>query len=172
MERKCLFSTSYCTEVWSHGYNKSPLIQVIELVLTHWGQDKMAAIFQKTFSNAFSWMKMYKFLLKFHWSVFPGVQLAIFHHWFRQWLGANQVTIHYLNQWWLVYWCIYASLCLNELTKFFDMIWHHQATVSQIAQNRNTVTMYPLKIKSPSIHFAVEFHFVNIWISSTLRTNF
>ena len=29
--------------------------------LTHWGRDKMAAIFQTTFSNAFSWMKMHKF---------------------------------------------------------------------------------------------------------------
>ena len=28
--------------------------------LTHWGRDKMAAIFQ-TFSNAFSWMKMFEF---------------------------------------------------------------------------------------------------------------
>ena len=27
--------------------------------LTHWGQDKMAAISQTTFSNAFSWMKMF-----------------------------------------------------------------------------------------------------------------
>ena len=25
-------------------------------ILTHWGQDKMAAIFQKTFSNGFSWI--------------------------------------------------------------------------------------------------------------------
>ena len=25
------------------------------------------------------------------------------------------MTSHYLNQWWLVYWCIYASLSLNEL---------------------------------------------------------
>ena len=29
--------------------------------LTHWGRDKMAAIFQTTFSSAFSWMKMFKF---------------------------------------------------------------------------------------------------------------
>ena len=27
-------------------------------LLTHWGRDKMAAISQTTFSNAFSWMKM------------------------------------------------------------------------------------------------------------------
>ena len=33
--------------------------------LTHWGRDKMAAIFQTTFSNAFSWMKMFKFWLRF-----------------------------------------------------------------------------------------------------------
>ena len=29
--------------------------------LTHWGWDKMAAIFHMTFSNGFSWMKMYVF---------------------------------------------------------------------------------------------------------------
>ena len=44
---------------------------------------KMDAIFQTTFSSGFSSMKMYEFLLKFHWSLFLGVQLAIFHHWFR-----------------------------------------------------------------------------------------
>ena len=31
--------------------------------LTRWGQKNMAAIFQTTFSNAFSWMKMCEFLL-------------------------------------------------------------------------------------------------------------
>ena len=38
-----------------------------EKILTHWGRDKMAVIFQ-TFSNAFSWMKMYEIQLKFHLS--------------------------------------------------------------------------------------------------------
>ena len=32
----------------------------------------MAAIFHMTFSNAFSWMKMLEFRLKFHWSLFLG----------------------------------------------------------------------------------------------------
>ena len=27
----------------------------------------------------------------------------------------RQATSYYLNQWWSVYWSIYASLCLNEL---------------------------------------------------------
>ena len=46
-------------------------------VLTHRGRDKMAAVPQTTFSNAFSWMKMFKFRLKFHWSLFARVQLTI-----------------------------------------------------------------------------------------------
>ena len=37
----------------------------------------MAAIFQTIFSNAYSSMKMYEFRLKFHWSLFLGVQLTI-----------------------------------------------------------------------------------------------
>ena len=52
-------------------------------LLTHWGRDKMAAISQTTLSNAFSWMKMFEFRLKFHWSLFLRVQLTIFKHWFR-----------------------------------------------------------------------------------------
>ena len=84
--------------------------------LTHWGRDKMAAIFQTTFSNTFSWMKTCKFWLRFHWSLFPKVQIAILNRWFRWWLGAGQATSHYLSQWWLDYRRIYASLGLNELT--------------------------------------------------------
>ena len=41
--------------------------------LTHWGRYKMAAIFQTTFSNGFSWMEIYEFLFTFHWSLFVGV---------------------------------------------------------------------------------------------------
>ena len=68
--------------------------------LNHWGRDKIDAILPTTFSNAISWMKMFEFRLKFHWSLFLKVQLTIFQHWFRRWLGAEQATSHYLNQWW------------------------------------------------------------------------
>ena len=44
---------------------------------------QMDAISQTTFSNAFSWIKMFEFRLKFHWSLFPRVQLTIFQQWFR-----------------------------------------------------------------------------------------
>ena len=37
----------------------------IRSVLTHWGRDKMAAVSQTTLSNAFSWMKMLEFRLRF-----------------------------------------------------------------------------------------------------------
>ena len=74
--------------------------------LTHWGRVKMDAISQTTFWSAFSWIKMYEMRLKFHWSLLLGVQLILFQHWFRWWLGADQTTSHYLAQWWLIYWRI------------------------------------------------------------------
>ena len=85
------------------------------VLVTHWDRNKIAAVSQTTLSNAFSWMKMLEFRLRFHWSLFLRVQLTIFQYWFRWWLGAGQATSHYLNQWWLVYWRIYPSLGLNEL---------------------------------------------------------
>ena len=84
--------------------------------LTQWGWDKMVIISQTSFSNAFSWMKMCEFLFKFHRRLFLMLQWTIFQHWFRQWLGTNQATSHYVNKWWLIYWCIHVSLGLNELT--------------------------------------------------------
>ena len=70
---------------WHHSklLMKSHTITQHLQVLTHWGRDKMAAIFQTTFSNGFSWMKMYEFRLTFHWSLFLEVKLTIFQHWFR-----------------------------------------------------------------------------------------
>ena len=84
--------------------------------LTHRGRDKMDAISQTTCSSAFSWMKRFEFRLKFHWTLFPRVQLTIIQHCFRYWLGAVPAPSHYLNQWWLFHWRIYASLGLNELS--------------------------------------------------------
>ena len=81
--------------------------------LTHWGRDKMAAI-----SHAFSWMKMFEFQLKFHWSLFLRFQLTIFQHWLRLWLGADQATSHYLNQLWLDYRRIYICVSRPEWVKW------------------------------------------------------
>ena len=104
----------------------------------------MDAISQMTFSNAFSSMKMFEFRLKFHWSLFPRVQLTIFQHWFRWWLGAVQATSHFLNQWWLVYRRIYASLGLNEL---IIMMWSLQ-NFSQILIMKIKSFENPLQIST------------------------
>ena len=69
--------------------------------LIHWGRDKMDNTLQTTFSNAFAWMKIVVFWLKFHWNLFLWAQLTIFKHWFGWWLGAGLMTSHYLNQWWM-----------------------------------------------------------------------
>ena len=93
--------------------------------LTYWGWDKMADVFQMTFSNAFSWIKMYEFLLRFHWSLFLRVQLTIFQHWLRLWLGAEQATSHNLNQLWsslLTHICITWPQVGLELSSFHNMI--------------------------------------------------
>ena len=62
---------------------RSIKICIYHVYLTHWGRDKMVAIFQTTFTNAFSWMKIYGFRLRFHWRLFLRVQLTIIQHWFR-----------------------------------------------------------------------------------------
>ena len=72
-------------------------------LLTQRGRDKMAVILPTTFSNEFSWMKTFEISLKFHWSLFLGVQLTIF-------------------QWWLDCRRIYASLGPNVFTETFSNV--------------------------------------------------
>ena len=47
--------------------------------LTNWGWEKTADILQTTFSNAFSWMKIFAF----DWGLFLRVQSTIMQQWFR-----------------------------------------------------------------------------------------
>ena len=101
---------------------------------------------QTTFSRrhfkCFSWIKMYEFRLRFHWSLFLRIQLNIFQHRFRWWLGADQATSHYLNQWWLFYWRIYASLGLNEL--------NFRAIIQTKSQSLTTNSPAPWPVASPA----------------------
>ena len=61
--------------------------------------NKIAANFLTTIPNAFSWMKVYKFQLRFHWSLFLRVKLTISQHWFSNIVALSAMS-HYLNQWW------------------------------------------------------------------------
>ena len=88
--------------LWANG------ISLSTQTLTHWDRDKMAAIFQTTFSSGFTWMAMYEFRLKCHWSLFSCVQLT------------NIPALVQIMAWrqpgdkplsepiWLVYWRLYA----------------------------------------------------------------
>ena len=46
--------------------------------LTLWGRDKMAAISRTTICNAFSWTKIYKIPLQFHWNLSLRVQFKVY----------------------------------------------------------------------------------------------
>ena len=85
------------------------------MILTQWGRGKMAAIFQTTYSNAFSWIKMFEFRLRFHWNLSLGVQLIISSIGSDNGLApARQQVINWTNYDGLFYWPIYASLGLHE----------------------------------------------------------
>ena len=88
----------------------------------------MAAVSQTTLSNAFSWMKMLEFRLRFHWSLFLRVQLTI---------TGDKPLSKPMNQWWLVYWRIYASLGLNELR----FLHHSDVIMSAMACQITSVTI-------------------------------
>ena len=80
-------------------------------------------IFKGIFLNENVWISI-KISLNF-------VPRGLIKHWFRKWLGAGQVTNHYLNQWWFVYWRIYASLGLNEL-KFIPQFQFHNFIITSM----------------------------------------
>ena len=71
--KTCKFSTrqNYRNTVGRQRHNHE------EHRLTFWGRGTIAAISQTTFSNAFSWMKMYEFRFRFPWNVFPRFELNI-----------------------------------------------------------------------------------------------
>ena len=145
--------------------------------LTHWGRDKMASISQTTLSNVFSWMKMLEFLLKFHRSLFLRVQLTIFQHWFMQWLGTDQVTSHYMNQWWLDYRCIYALLGLNELNrshiKIMCITWSQGMLLLVclliwiVISTQRLLIVCSQYFEMYFLHWVFDYNFAEIWIGSS-----
>ena len=76
----------------------------------HWYLNKMATILQTTFSNVFSWRKMFVFWLKFHCSLFLLVQQIISQNWFRYCCSVpnGQQAITWTNDdqvlWWHTIW--------------------------------------------------------------------
>ena len=71
----------------------TPLNAENETKLPHFADD----IFKRIFVDENKWI-----LLKISMKIVPKFPSMIFQYWFRQWLGADQATSHYLNQWWSV----------------------------------------------------------------------
>ena len=54
-------------------------------------RNKMVAVCQTTFSNSFSWMKNVLFWFKFHWNLFPKIELLKSLCWINYWPGVENV---------------------------------------------------------------------------------
>ena len=98
--------------------------------------DEMAAFSPTIFPDAFYWMKGFVFSFESHWCLLLGVQLTIRQHSFRKWLGAEQATSHYLNQWWLSllkHICGSTGRWINSLWTSDASWWHRfRLTLSQV----------------------------------------
>ena len=86
-------------------------------------ETKMYDIFQTTFSNTSSWMKMFEFRIQFVWSLFQGVQLTKYSIGSHNCLAPNRrqtiiwnvrLQVIIWNNDSLSRWRIYASFGLNE----------------------------------------------------------
>ena len=109
----------------------------------------MTAIFQTTFSNAFSWMKTYEFLLRFHWSCFLRSN--------QQYSSINSNNSLAPTRWqaiiWsngdLLCWRIYASLWMSQLILFvvessgMKTIWYLCNVYSIIWSNADFISIDP-----------------------------
>ena len=56
--------------------------------------------FADSIFKCISMNKSFEFWFEFHWRLFLMVDLKRNQHWFREWLGAELVRNHYLNQCW------------------------------------------------------------------------
>ena len=104
---------------------------------THWGRSKMAAIFQTTSLNAFSWMKVYEFRSRFPWSLFPRVQLTISQHW-----PLSEPMLVCL----LKHICVTRPHWVSFLLSLYDCVGcHHWDQCTQIRFHRLWIS-FPLRL--------------------------
>ena len=88
--------------------------------LTHPPLDKMAAISQRIFSDAFSWMKSFAFWLKFHWSLFLGSNWQWPSTGLYNGLAANRRQANIWTNTDPIHWLIHTSL--GGWVKFHEVL--------------------------------------------------
>ena len=97
--------------------------RIVPVAVNYWGQDKIDAILQTTFSNAFSWMENVWILLKISLKFVPKVwinnitALVQIMDWRRP---GNEPLSEPVMVNFLMY--IYASLCLSELKDMVEYV--------------------------------------------------
>ena len=86
-------------------------------------------------------MKISALWLRFHWSLFPRVQLTIFQHWF-----AWPAPSHYLNQWWsrmVAHIWVTRPQCVNSLWRSETICRHRSgARLTQVMACYLTVPVW------------------------------
>ena len=106
------------------GWSQFPIkhtdidIIIISISFTHWGLNKMAHIWQKPFSNTFSWTIIFMSWSDFHSFLFLNISFTTNQHWLRNGLVPVIIwhQVNYLNQYWpssLTYMCITRHQSVN-----------------------------------------------------------
>ena len=120
--------------------------------LTHLHLEKVAAISQTIFSDAFSWMKIIVLWLKFHWSSWrPSWQYLSIG--FDNGLVPNRRQAFIWTNADLTHWCIYVALGGDELTGtktcisnystvFYGMWWLSHAWTSFEIRHGRVITSH------------------------------
>ena len=134
-------------------------------LLTHWGWDKMAAILQKTFSNAFFQGKSVYFVFSNEQYPNTGSDNGL--------APARWQAIIWTNDG-LVYWCIYASLNLNVLRPEQKGHAFADAISKLIFFNENYCIMIQIPLKSFFFRVSlttIRHHWVRQWLGVKLATS-
>ena len=108
-ETKVFFSTKIF--IINLLFSLSPFFPFVAFFLTHWGQEKITAIFQMTFWNSFLCIQIVLFRFKFQQNLFLIAQKNIWQHWLTWWLCTKQV-ISLCNNQGLVYWYVNLLQCI------------------------------------------------------------
>ena len=84
-ERKCAYFHQNFILVSPHILKNQSYNEVIATchIINSWRPRLNRRHFADEFFKCIFFNKMFKFRLRFHWSLFPRVQLIIFQHWFR-----------------------------------------------------------------------------------------
>ena len=133
-------------------YHKEYVHDALSPIFTKHGLEQNGRHFAEDILNAFLWKKMFVSLFKFHCSLFLSVQLIIRFHRFRQWLGAEQATKHYLDQWWLnsLTSCSVArSQSVDYILPMSNLPINQQNICVCVANNSNNVVWYILLPSTP-----------------------